>query len=567
MDNNKSKIAIYARKSTESEDRQILSIDSQVKELHDYGESLGLKEIKVFTESMSAKSPGRPIFNELMTLVEKGNYNQILCWKLDRLARNPVDGGALIWAMERDRLNCIHTPQRTFTNTGNDKFWMQLEFGMAKKYVDDLSDNVKRGRRAKLQQGWIPGFPPLGYLNDRNSGIIIRDHERFDLVRKMWDLMLAGNHTPYRIMLIANEQWGLRTRQFKRSGGNPLGLSTLYALFKNPFYYGVIRNHGDLFPGRHEAMITKSEFDRVQELLQDRSKPRPKRHAFAFTGLIKCGECGMSVTAEDRINRQGHAYVYYHCTKKKRLTHCSQKYIEAHRLEQQISEYLESLTISKEITEWTIKLLRDLHEDEVKKDRAAIASLHKRLESCTKETAELLNMKLKGLLNDDEYTTKKRELENERTRIKELADDSDDRFTKVINRCEEAFEFAHIAKSRFDNGTLEEKRAILSYTGSNLVLKDGILRIEAKKPFAMIKSMADSSSLKDTRFEPALLSLGKTKAAPCGTALSKWWGLVQDVRTFYWENRTNLESLKLPNILKSNRKIAINQDLPMGLSK
>ncbi|MBK7143570.1 MAG: recombinase family protein [bacterium] len=146
-------IAIYARKSTESEDRQVLSIDSQIKELQEFAAREKLGKVVVFTESKSAKAPGRPAFNELLKRVSKGEFDRLVCWKLDRLARNPVDGGAVIWAVEEGKIQHIYTPQRRFDNSGNDKFWMQLEFGMAKKYVDDLSDNVKRGLRAKVAQG------------------------------------------------------------------------------------------------------------------------------------------------------------------------------------------------------------------------------------------------------------------------------------------------------------------------------------------------------------------------------------------------------------------------------
>jgi DNA invertase Pin-like site-specific DNA recombinase len=551
MENSGSKIAIYARKSTESDDRQVLSIDSQIKELRDFAKCQNLKIERVFTESKSAKSPGRPVFSELMTLVQKGKLNEVLCWKLDRLARNPVDGGALIWAMEDGHLKNIHTPQRTFINTGNDKFWMQLEFGMAKKYVDDLSDNVKRGRRAKIEKGWWPGLPPLGYLNDRNASTIIKDPERFPLVRKMWDMMITGDYAPRRIIDIASEQWGLRTRQFKRCGGGPLALSMVYKLFKNPFYYGMIPYQGGLYPGKHAPVVSKAEFDRVQELLDDRAKPRPKHHTFSFTGLIKCGECGASVTAEHQINRQGHEYVYYHCTKKKRMIPCSQKYIEVSKLEKQISEFLALLTISEEIKDWVIKLLRELLEEESKKDQASIESLNRRHEACRKEINELLNMKLRGLLTDEEYAKKKQELENERIRLKELAENGDGRFTQIIQRCEDAFEFASIAKEKFDNGTIIEKRAILGYTGSNLILKDEILQIEAQKPLFLIKNTIESSSLKNDRFEPQYLGLAKGRKTTQATALNGWCGLVEDVRTFYWENRTKLDQLALPAILKS----------------
>src|SRR5262245_15068932 len=119
---------IYARKSTESEDRQVLSIDSQVHELREFARSRGIQVATVLSEARSAKAPGRTVFGGLMRELARERAQGILCWKLDRLARNPVDGGALIWAFDEGKLREIATPQRSFSNTGNDKFWMQLEF-------------------------------------------------------------------------------------------------------------------------------------------------------------------------------------------------------------------------------------------------------------------------------------------------------------------------------------------------------------------------------------------------------------------------------------------------------
>ena len=149
-----SQYIIYCRKSTESEEKQVLSIESQIKELGELCDRHNLVASGTLTESKSAKAPGRPVFNDMMKKVYNGDVKGILCWKLDRLARNPIDGSALVWALDQGKLTEIITPTGTFRNTANDKFLMQLEFGMAKKYVDDLSDNVKRGNRAKLQHGW-----------------------------------------------------------------------------------------------------------------------------------------------------------------------------------------------------------------------------------------------------------------------------------------------------------------------------------------------------------------------------------------------------------------------------
>ncbi len=546
-------IAIYARKSTESEDRQILSIDSQVRELKMLADHEGLQVDRVFTESMSAKAPGRPVFNEIYRLLQKGALDGIVCWKLDRLARNPVDGGALIWAIEENKLKHLVTPQRSFTNTGNDKFWMQLEFGMAKKYVDDLSDNVKRGIRARIHQGWMSGLPPLGYLNDRNNRTIVKDPQRFPLIRRMWDLMLTGNLTPPHIQRLANDKWGLRTRKFKRLGGAPIALSAVYKIFKHPFYYGIIRHKNEFHQGAHEPMVSKAEFDRVQKLLGVKTSPRPEKYDFAFTGLIRCGECGASVTAEHKRNRQGHRYIYYHCTRKRKGTSCTQKVIEVKQLQTQISSFLESMTIHPDFSEWVISLTQEIHAEEMAKDKASFESLNKRYAACKEELSKLVDLRLRGLLNDDEYMKKKRELENERVTLKELLNDSDDHFSQVLNRCIEAFEFATIAKRTFDEGDNEVKRACLRYLGSNLTLQDGILSIHAQEPFVLMKTTLNSPRAKKFMLEPTPFNYSQRKDVRPNSSISMWCSLVHDVRTFYWTHRREIEFLRMPDVLKDIR--------------
>src|ERR1035437_3960170 len=216
---------IYSRKSSEAEDRQILSIDSQVSELRRFANPKGFKVVEVLTEAKSAKAPGSPIFNSMMQRLYRGEADGILCWKLDRLARNPVDGGAIIWAMKEHGVKII-TPFQTYGQFEDNVVMMYLEFGMAQKYVDDLAKNVKRGLRTKAESGWFPSCTPPGYINqvnDKGRNVIARDPKRFSLVRKCWDLMLTGNHTPAEIREIANTAWGFRTKR-----GNPLGRSTIY---------------------------------------------------------------------------------------------------------------------------------------------------------------------------------------------------------------------------------------------------------------------------------------------------------------------------------------------------
>ena len=167
MPNTISRAVIYARKSTESDDRQVLSIDSQIEELKLHALKTGFAISTVYCEAQSAKYPGRRVFDEMISSMGLNRASTILCWSLDRLARNPIDGARLIWAIDQGTLRSIQTPRQTFSNSSNDKFLMNLEFGIAKKYIDDLSENTRRGLRAKLKLGWRPGLPPLGYLSEQ----------------------------------------------------------------------------------------------------------------------------------------------------------------------------------------------------------------------------------------------------------------------------------------------------------------------------------------------------------------------------------------------------------------
>jgi DNA invertase Pin-like site-specific DNA recombinase len=193
----------------------------------------------------------------MMQRLARGEAQGVLCWKLDRLARNPVDGGAVIWAIRQHHI-AIVTPSNTYGQDEENTILMYLEFGMAQKYIDDLSKNVKRGLKAKVEHGWLPALAPLGYLNTHNLAqgerTLIPDPERFSLVRRMWDLMLTGRSTPPQILAMATHDWGFRSRPMRKRGGTPLSQSGIYKLFTNPFYAGMFHYNGQLYQGRHAPM-------------------------------------------------------------------------------------------------------------------------------------------------------------------------------------------------------------------------------------------------------------------------------------------------------------------------
>ena len=221
---------LYARKSSESEDRQVLSIDSQIKEMSETAKRDGRELIAVRTEAQSAKAPGRSVFNQVMDEIEQGKVQGIVVWNPDRLSRNSVDTGRLIYLFDLGKLQEVVTPSQVFRNTPNDKFLLSLLCSQAKLDNDNKGINVKRGLKAKAERGIYPAPAPLGYLNDkyaeRGNKTIKPDPERFNLVRKMFDLMLTGSYSPLRILKIATEEWGLRTPNSKK-----LARSNIYYLF------------------------------------------------------------------------------------------------------------------------------------------------------------------------------------------------------------------------------------------------------------------------------------------------------------------------------------------------
>ena len=185
-----SRYFIYCRKSSESEDRQVLSIESQERELTKiFIEKERLQIADFLEEAFSAKAPGRPVFDMMMKRIEKGEADGLIAWHPDRLARNSVDGGKIIYLLDTGEINDLRFPTYNFENTSQGKFMLNIIFGQSKYYVDSLSENVKRGNRTKLEKGGWPGMAPLGYLNDKSQSVIVKDPERFGLVKNMWSLM------------------------------------------------------------------------------------------------------------------------------------------------------------------------------------------------------------------------------------------------------------------------------------------------------------------------------------------------------------------------------------------
>ena len=569
---------IYCRKSSEAEDRQVLSIESQTRELEQIAAKLNLPIMEILTESKSAKEPGRLVFNQMMQRVYRGEAAGIICWKLDRLARNPVDGGSIIWAIKQHGIR-VMTPAQSYAREDDNIILMYIEFGMAQKYVDDLSKNVKRGLKTKIENGWYPGVAPAGYLNSTNkmtaANTLIKDPERFPLIRRMWDLMLTGRYTPPQIMTLANNKWGFRTRPTRKMGGKRLCRSAIYQIFTKPFYFGRFEypnGSGKWYEGKHEPMITEAEYDRVQLLLGRNGNPRPKHHfAFAFTGLIHCGECACMVTAEEKHQvicskcrfkfacRNRNAcprcqtpmeqmkaplflhYTYYHCTKTKN-PECSQKCLSGKELDRQIDDYLARIQISERFRDWAIKYLHELHENESTSRNDIIHAQQLAYRECLGQIDNLVKLKTStrnadgSLLSDEEYGKQRLALLKEKAGLEELLRDAGHRVLQWLKLSEETFDFACTARERFAKGDPMTKKEILLAIGSNLTLRDKKLCIEAKKPFFLLEESLNSDELQNGPIEPENVLFPERRKEANASLRPRVLGDIDDVRTLQHDN-------------------------------
>ncbi len=531
QNNTKIKYFLYARKSSESEDRQIQSIDDQINRLKKIASDLNLDIKKTYTEAKSAKKPdNRPIFNEMIERIENGDAEGILCWQINRLSRNPIDSGKLSWLLQQGTLKSIQTIDRQYLPEDN-VLLFSVESGVANQFILDLSKNTKRGMLCKLEKGWQTGVAPMGYLNDKENKIIINDPERFNLIRKMWDLMLTGSYTPPKILEIANNEWSFRTRKTKRMGGNPLSRSGIYKIFTSLFYAGIIENNKVQYEGKHERMITLEEYDRVQILLGRKGKPRPKHHEFAFTGSIRCGVCGCLYTAETkkRLLKSGKIrdHTYYHCTRKTTKVKCNQrKNIKVDDLELAIENEIEKYTILPEFLQWALEGLNKKNDTEIE-DRTKVYEMqHKTLVTTQKELDELTKMRYRQLIDDETFIKEKNTLQSKISQIKENLLETETRAERWLELTEKTFNFATYARNAFITAKgkegLERKKEILLALGKTPIIKDEKLFIEPNEWFVPIKNDYPALQAEYLRLEQSKTLMNEAKTEALASINARW---------------------------------------------
>ena len=357
--NNPIAYCLYARKSSESDERQAMSIDSQIKEMKEVGNKEGIFIKEVRFESHSAKQSGeRPVFKELIADIMLGKFNGILTWHPDRLSRNAGDLGILVDFMDQGKLKAIKTYSQLFQNTPNDKFLLMILCSQAKLENDNKGVNVKRGIRTKCEMGWRPSGAPMGYMNRAFGGIkdIIVDPERAPIIKEAFE-RVANLHQSGRVI----KAW-MDSKNFRTKTNKLITLSMVYQFLRNPFYYGYFEfsvGSKKWYKGAHPPLIDKELFDKVQRQLYDPSRRSYIGRQFAFKSLFTCYSCGSGVCGEKKlrklINGGKRRHIYYHCTRSK-----DRKCIEPYISERELIKLL--LKITKEIHDKKLIINNQLQE-------------------------------------------------------------------------------------------------------------------------------------------------------------------------------------------------------------
>jgi site-specific DNA recombinase len=504
VNNQSLKFFIYCRKSTEAEDRQMLSIDAQLSELKRIALENELNVVGILSESKSAKEPGREVFNELLLRIKSGEGNGILSWKLDRLARNLDDGGKIIDWLQRGVIREIRTFEKLYLPSDN-VLLMAVEFGMANQYVRDLSINICRGIREKIRRGIYYGKAPLGYFNEPKLRTIEPHPKNFAKMKQILEMFATGR---FSLTAIQRKLWdaGIVGNLSKK----PLHLATIGHLLRNPFYYGVFLHKGEMHQGVHIPMISKQTFDGIQKALVTNGKPRKHRHdkGFLFLNFATCGSCGHCITAEQHVKKSGLRFCYYRCTHKNKKHHCEDRgFVRDSAFAKEVKRNTELVSLPDEWKERFLARIETWEKETwiVSKEQmecltAALVSLRSRIDRLNTGFAD-------GVIEVQEFkdiknplVVKKREIEEKITILEKTQATRLEPLKNWVLEANQAQKWA-------SEENWMEMKSFLEKVGSNRLLRAQTLTVSFKKPWNLLAETV----------------VAARSTEPVSATNSKWW--------------------------------------------
>lgn len=487
------KSVIFCRVSSKEQEETGYSLPAQEKFLREYGEKQGLEIAKVFAISESAAGKTqRKVFLEMLGYVRKKNICAIIVETTDRLTRNFSDVPTIdLWITESEE-HQIHLAKETCvlhnSSRSHEWFMWRVKVATAEYYVRLLSENVKKGQKEKLAQGWIPTKPPLGYKTVGETGhkIHVVDDGASKLVVKMFELYASGD---YSIKKLANTMYdeGMRSPM-----GNRLAISRTHSLLRDPFYMGKMRWNNEIHDGKHQPLISKELFDKVQNMLVSKTTPKYMKHDYLFKGLIRCAGCDGLITWElHRGHHYGHCNHYHDCTQ--------ETWVKEPETEEQLINGFENLRIkNKRVTEWLKKALKESHQDEVQYHNSTVGELETRYEAVVKRMDKLYDDKLDEKITQEFYNRKFKQYSNEKDELTETIKRHSTASTGYLNLGINLYELSQRAKDIYltakNKDMLDEQRALIRLVFAKLTLNEDKLTWEYSKAFRILSEAVDQTN-------------------------------------------------------------------------
>lgn len=468
---------IYARVSSKDQESEGFSIPAQLKALHEYAAKNGFNIVQEFTDVETAKKAGRTQFNKMLAFIQENKIQYVLVEKTDRLLRNIADYASLDRLIEYSDIKIHLIKENTILSKdsrSNEKFIFGIKALMSKNYVDNLSEEVKKGMLEKAAQGTYPSIAPYGYTNTKEDGkkVIKIDPTAAHFVKKMFELYATGSYS-----LLSLRKKMLLDGMVYRNGKN-FYTSNIEFMLKNEFYTGVFYWNGKKYDNAsHKPIVSRELFQAVQNILLNPRKSKSQKGIFPYTNLISCGKCGCALTAELKKNK----YIYYHCTGYK--GNCKQPYLPQHVIEKRIEDILSSIHITEEVKEIILRGLRESLRDKIEYHNNLVEQLQKQIRLLENRINQAYSDKLDNKISEEFWKTHTKQwmLEKERLAIKLLATQRAD--SHYMENANLILELAKRASGMFKVQNAEQKRKLVDILVSNCTYQDETLDLQLKPVF------------------------------------------------------------------------------------
>ena len=484
------KAVLLCRVSSKEQEETGYSLPAQEKLLKEYATRQNYDAAKVFSISESASGrKQREIFNGMMDYINREGVKIVIIEKVDRLTRNFKDAVMVDEWLDKDEERQVHFVKDSLVLHKNSRSQEKLNWAIrivfAKNYIDNLSEEVKKGQKEKIAQGWLPTRPPYGYktIGEKGHKTHIPDADKIPFAKKMFDLYVTGNYSLRRLTQMLYDS-GMRS-----SGGAKVPKSRIAKYLSDPFYIGQIRWNDELYPGNQETFIDPEIFAKVQVVLKGKNTPKYRKHAYLFQSLIHCQECGGLITWEtQKSNVYGHCNHYRGCTQK--------VWFKEPEIENQILTIFDKLRVQNaRIVEWIRKAIKDSHKDEIEYYSASVTELNRRLETAEKRFGKMYDDKIDGQITEEFYQKKLKQYTQEKETIQQSLKKHSNANAKYYELATNIYDLSQRAKEIWLKTQVKEyKRQLIKLIFASLTINAGVLSYTYTKAFQILSAAVDATN-------------------------------------------------------------------------